>query len=56
MPLIEIRPAEGRALEEAIERLASYDWIVLTSVNGVAAVAQGLARSRVLHAWQPSGP
>ena len=42
VPLIEIRPAEGRALEDAIDTMSSYDWIVLTSVNGVAAVAQGL--------------
>ena len=37
VPLIEIRPAEGRALEDAIDTMSSYDWIVLTSVNGVAA-------------------
>jgi len=43
VPLIEIRPAEGRALEDAIDTMASYDWVVLTSVNGVAAVAKGLA-------------
>jgi len=43
VPLIEIRPAEGRALEDAIDTMGSYDWVVLTSVNGVAAVAQGLA-------------
>jgi uroporphyrinogen-III synthase len=43
VPLIEIRPAEGRALEDAIDSIASYDWVVLTSVNGVTAVAQGLA-------------
>jgi uroporphyrinogen-III synthase len=43
VPLIEIRPAEGRALEDAIDTMGTYDWIVLTSVNGVAAVAQGLA-------------
>jgi uroporphyrinogen-III synthase len=44
VPLIEIRPAEDRhALEEAIARFGSYDWIVLTSVNGVAAVSSGLA-------------
>ena len=46
VPLIEIRPAEGRALEDAIDTMASYDWIVLTSVNGVAAVAEGLASLR----------
>ena len=46
VPLIEIRPAEGRALEDAIDTMSSYDWIVLTSVNGVAAVAEGLASLR----------
>ena len=43
VPLIEIHSAEGRGLEEAVESLPSYDWIVLTSVNGVAAVASGLS-------------
>ena len=43
VPLIEIRPAEGRALEDAVEEIARYDWVVLTSVNGVTAVAQALA-------------
>jgi uroporphyrinogen-III synthase len=44
VPLIEILPAEDhRALEDSLERFASYDWIVLTSVNGVAAVAKGLS-------------
>ncbi len=44
VPLIEILPAEDRqALEDAVERLPTYDWIVLTSVNGVSAVAKGLA-------------
>jgi uroporphyrinogen-III synthase len=43
VPLIEIRPAEGRALEDAVDTMSSYDWIVLTSVNGVTAVAKGLA-------------
>ena len=44
VPLIEIRDAEDRgALAEAIERFSTYDWIVLTSVNGVAAVSEGLS-------------
>jgi len=43
VPLIEIHPAEGRALEEAVESFSSYDWIVLTSVNGVVAVASALS-------------
>ena len=43
VPLIEIRPAEDRrALEDAIASFGEYDWIVLTSVNGVAAVERGL--------------
>lgn len=43
VPLIEIRDAEDRgALTDAIARFDSYDWIVLTSVNGVAAVSEGL--------------
>jgi uroporphyrinogen-III synthase len=44
VPLIEIRPAEDRrALEDAVAAFPDYDWIVLTSVNGVAAVERGLA-------------
>jgi uroporphyrinogen-III synthase len=44
VPLVEIRPAEDRAaLEDAVRDMAGYDWIVLTSVNGVSAVADGLA-------------
>lgn len=45
VPLIEIRPAEDRrTLEETIGRMGDYDWVVLTSVNGVAAVGPGLVR------------
>ena len=44
VPLIEIRPAEDRrALEDAVQTFSSYDWIVLTSVNGVEAVSEGLS-------------
>ncbi len=44
VPLIEIRPAEDRrALEDAVASFSTYDWIVLTSVNGVNAVRDGLA-------------
>jgi uroporphyrinogen III methyltransferase/synthase len=41
VPTIEIRPVTSiAALDQAIERLAAgrFDWVVLTSVNGVAAV------------------
>jgi uroporphyrinogen III methyltransferase/synthase len=35
-PTIEIRPAEDyRPLDAAIANLASYDWLIFTSVNGV---------------------
>ena len=44
VPLIEIRDAEDRgALADAVAGFSSYDWIVLTSVNGVAAVSEGLS-------------
>jgi uroporphyrinogen-III synthase len=35
-PTIEIRPAEDyRALDAALSRLSTYDWIIFTSANGV---------------------
>lgn len=41
---ITIAPVEDpAALDAAIEALASYDWLVFTSVNGVRAVAERLA-------------
>jgi uroporphyrinogen III methyltransferase / synthase len=37
-PTIEIRPPESYALlDDAIRRIASYDWLIFTSVNGVEA-------------------
>ena len=43
LPLIEIHETEDRGqLADAIAGLSGYDWIVLTSVNGVAAVSEGL--------------
>ena len=44
VPLIEIRPVEDpRALDAAVENLRDYDWVVFTSVNGVAAVGERLS-------------
>jgi len=44
VPLIEIRPVEdSRALDAAVAELATYDWVVFTSVNGVAAVGERLS-------------
>ena len=45
VPLIEIRPVEDpRALDAAVENLSSYDWVVFTSINGVAAVGERLSK------------
>ena len=45
VPLIEIRAVEDcRALDAAAENLRAYDWVVFTSVNGVAAVGERLSR------------
>ena len=39
IPFIEIRkPASYRALDRALDNLAGYDWLILTSVNGVHAL------------------
>ena len=43
VPLVEIRDGDARALEEAFGR--EHDWVVLTSVNGVRAVAGLLGRA-----------
>lgn len=45
VPLIEVAPAsdDGRALGAAIEELAAYDWVVLTSANGVRAMTEAMA-------------
>jgi uroporphyrinogen-III synthase len=39
IPFIEIRkPASYRALDAALQQIAEYDWLILTSVNGVEAL------------------
>ncbi len=43
VPLIEILPAEDRRpLDAALDNLSKYDWVIFTSVNGVAAVGDRL--------------
>lgn len=43
IPFIEIRkPRSFRALDSALENLSEYDWLILTSVNGVDAVWERL--------------
>jgi uroporphyrinogen-III synthase len=51
---IRIAPIEDSApLDAAIARLGSYDWLVFTSVNGVAAVTERLAATS--HSWDERG-
>jgi uroporphyrinogen III methyltransferase / synthase len=46
VPVIEIaNPAESRPLDQAIQNLASYDWLIFTSVNGVRHFVEALDRS-----------
>lgn len=53
VPTIAIRPIASPDLDAALERLAAYDWIVMTSANGVAAVFD---RLRALGKPVPAGP
>lgn len=56
-PVIEIRPFEQNAeLEQALEELASYDWIVFTSVNGVEIVLDLLPEPATLPRVAAIGP
>jgi uroporphyrinogen III methyltransferase/synthase len=46
VPVIEIAdPTESTPLEQAIQNLASYDWLIFTSVNGVRHFVEALDRS-----------
>lgn len=48
IPFIEIRkPRSFRPLDSALQNLASYDWLILTSVNGVEAMWERLAKLRI---------
>jgi uroporphyrinogen-III synthase len=48
IPFIEIRrPRSFRPLDTALKNLRSYDWLILTSVNGVAAMWQRLRKLRI---------
>jgi uroporphyrinogen-III synthase len=47
IPFIEIRkPASYRSLDIALRNLRSYDWLILTSVNGVEALFERLAKKK----------
>ena len=55
IPFIEIhRPRSYKPLDAALERIANYDWLILTSVNGVEAVwdrvkKNGVGRTQLRH-------
>jgi len=48
IPFIEIRPPRSfRPLDTALKNLAAYDWLILTSVNGVDAMWNRLGKLRL---------
>ncbi len=48
IPFIEIRkPRSYKVLDEALKHLSEYDWLILTSVNGVDALWERLRRLRM---------
>src|ERR1700691_1839803 len=51
VPFIEIRePRSFKPLDSALTNLATYDWLILTSVNGVEAMWERLAALRLTKA------
>ena len=48
IPFIEIRkPSSYKPLDTALRNLASYDWLILTSVNGVEALFERVAKLKL---------
>ncbi len=48
IPFIEIRkPSSYQPLDSALQNLATYDWLILTSVNGVEALFERLAKKNI---------
>jgi len=48
VPFIQIRkPSSYRSLDAALRNLASYDWLILTSVNGVNALFERMKRKNL---------
>src|SRR5271167_4892710 len=48
MPFIEIRkPSSFAALDTVLHNLANYDWLILTSVNGVEAIFERMSKYRL---------
>jgi uroporphyrinogen-III synthase len=56
IPFIEIRkPRSFRPLDSALKNLETYDWLILTSVNGVEAMWNRIAKTLHQSTWK-SGP
>ena len=57
IPFIEIRkPRSFKPLDSALQNLSAYDWLILTSVNGVEAMWDRLRKLRLkLHAGDAEG-
>jgi uroporphyrinogen-III synthase len=52
IPFIEIRPPRSyRPLDAALGHIGNYDWLVLTSVNGVQALFARLAKLKLSAEW-----
>ena len=48
IPFIEIRkPSSYQLLDSALQNLATYDWLILTSVNGVEALFERLSKKKI---------
>jgi uroporphyrinogen-III synthase len=48
IPFIEIRkPQSYKPLDDALKKLNQYDWLILTSVNGVEALASRMKKLRI---------
>ena len=48
IPFIEIRrPASYRPLDSALQNVSTYDWLILTSVNGVQALFERMAKRKL---------
>ena len=48
IPFIEIRPPRSyQPLDTALKQISKYDWLILTSVNGVDALAARMKRSNI---------
>src|SRR5437660_12845166 len=48
VPTIEIKPPKSfKGLDAALKKIVSYDWLILTSVNGVEALFGRLRKLRI---------